>query len=250
MTSTVMATATMVLACSVLAGGVAVGHAAVASQRLAGAADAAALAAADAALGVVSLEPCAAAAMTAEHNGAAIEACDLDGATATVTVTAAVLGITAYATARAGNAAVNEAPGGGDGAHRNGELPADALSVIPWRPDLRLRHDAAASLVALGAAFRAEMGFSLPLTDAYRDLAGQVRAKEEWCARDACEFAAEPGTSTHGWGTAVDVGIGRTDWGSPVFRWLVDNAGRFGWRHPDWAGSDGPTPEAWHWEYG
>jgi hypothetical protein len=31
---------------------------------------------------------------------------------------------------------------------------------------------------------------------------------------------------------------------------MVENAGRFGWRNPDWAQADGRKPEAWHWEFG
>jgi secretion/DNA translocation related TadE-like protein len=80
----------------------AVSTASVLGQRLAGAADAAALAAADAASGAVTGVPCERAAQVAEASGALILACDLDGLIATVTVSARFGVLTAAARARAG----------------------------------------------------------------------------------------------------------------------------------------------------
>lgn len=79
-----------------------VGAATVTGQRLASAADAGALAAADAASGAVAGIPCDRAAEVAETFGAGVEACDLDELIATVTVSIRLGPVTARATARAG----------------------------------------------------------------------------------------------------------------------------------------------------
>ena len=79
-----------------------VGGAAVTGQRLASAADAGALAAADAASGAVPGDPCERAAEVAETFGGRVEACDLDELIATVTVSMPLGPLTARASARAG----------------------------------------------------------------------------------------------------------------------------------------------------
>lgn len=71
-------------------------------QRAAGAADAAALAAADVAVGIRSGSPCPVAATVAAANAARLDGCLVDGATATVRVTASVLGFAVSALATAG----------------------------------------------------------------------------------------------------------------------------------------------------
>ncbi|MEO8095908.1 MAG: Rv3654c family TadE-like protein [Pseudolysinimonas sp.] len=71
------------------------GAALVVRQRVIGAADAAALAAADAATGAVSGDPCALAAEAARANRAVLAECRLDGLIATVEVVG-VFGITPF----------------------------------------------------------------------------------------------------------------------------------------------------------
>lgn len=70
-------------------------------QSVAGAADAAALAAADVAVGIVPGYPCDAAGRVVAANGAALSSCELDGLVVTVSATRWILGIpvTSYATA-------------------------------------------------------------------------------------------------------------------------------------------------------
>ena len=70
-------------------------------QQAAGAADAAALAAADVAVGLRAGSPCSAASSTAAANGAVVSACVVDGAVVTVSVQirSGVLPVTAAATA-------------------------------------------------------------------------------------------------------------------------------------------------------
>jgi secretion/DNA translocation related TadE-like protein len=98
-----MAVTGIVAAAAVLASGLAmVGGAAVAGQRLASAADAGALAAADAASGAIQGVPCERAAEVAGTFGAIVEDCRLDGLIATITVSAQLGPVTARAAARAG----------------------------------------------------------------------------------------------------------------------------------------------------
>lgn len=73
-----------------------------ASQSVAGAADAAALAAADVASGLIPGVPCEAAQRAAELSGAQLESCALDGVVATVSVSRMVVGMRAQARSRAG----------------------------------------------------------------------------------------------------------------------------------------------------
>ncbi|QJU54520.1 Rv3654c family TadE-like protein [Herbiconiux sp. KACC 21604] len=79
------------------------GGALAAGQQLRGAADAAALAAADTASGRVAGEPCAFAAEAAGATGAALTACTVDASgTASVTVATTIVGIAVTVRARAG----------------------------------------------------------------------------------------------------------------------------------------------------
>jgi len=78
------------------------GSAAVFSQRIAGVADAAALAAADAASGAIDGDPCARAAEIASASASQVTACELVGLVATVTVSAPFGWLSATAVARAG----------------------------------------------------------------------------------------------------------------------------------------------------
>ncbi|QNE45852.1 flp pilus-assembly TadE/G-like family protein [Glaciihabitans sp. INWT7] len=71
-------------------------------QRAAGAADAAALAAADVAVGIRSGSPCEVASTVALANSTRLDGCVVDDATATVRVTASVLGFEVSARATAG----------------------------------------------------------------------------------------------------------------------------------------------------
>jgi secretion/DNA translocation related TadE-like protein len=73
-----------------------------AKSRAAGAADAAALAAADVAVGIAPGSPCAAASSVADANGARLAACSVDGVIVTVRVTVPIIGFSVPGAATAG----------------------------------------------------------------------------------------------------------------------------------------------------
>jgi len=131
----------------------------------------------------------------------------------------------------------------------NGRLPDSLLTHLPWAEaaGFRLRIDAAASAGRLAAAFYAHFAAPLLLTDAYRTFASQVELKASKGV-----WAATPGTSNHGLGIAIDFASGINVDGSVQHRWMVANAGRFGWVNPLWATNWNPADgqhEPWHWEY-
>ncbi|WP_349827678.1 D-alanyl-D-alanine carboxypeptidase family protein [Brevibacterium litoralis] len=130
------------------------------------------------------------------------------------------------------------------GGHENGRIPQDALCRLASAPGHYLRCDAARAFESLDAAFRERFGYSISVTDAYRDYATQVILKQR-----KGRFAATPGTSNHGWGLALDLGSGINRFGTAQHEWMRTHAGSFGWVHPSWAGQGGSLPEAWHWEF-
>lgn len=128
--------------------------------------------------------------------------------------------------------------------YANGRIPASSMTRLSWADEHMLRTDAAAQFELLNQAFHAEFGRNIGVTDSYRSHEGQVacrRAKGSWCAT--------PGTSNHGWGTAVDLNGGINDFGSAEHNWMRENAPYFGWIHPSWARAGGSKPEPWHWEF-
>ncbi|MFK4788461.1 Rv3654c family TadE-like protein [Microbacterium sp. ZW T5_56] len=102
MSGVATAVSVLVATCTFLTGAVIVGEAGVLSQRAAAAADAAALAAADAVTGVIPGDPCVRAGDVAAANGAVVDWCAVSGAVATVVVHANRGILTAAARARAG----------------------------------------------------------------------------------------------------------------------------------------------------
>lgn len=86
----------------------------------------------------------------------------------------------------------------------NGRLPDSQLAAIPGG---RLAKPYAARWNLMCMISRAREG-SCPMPNgpmsSYRTLVQQVLLRNQWCARGACQNAAVPGTSNHGWGRAVD----------------------------------------------
>lgn len=139
------------------------------------------------------------------------------------------------------------------GGFQNGRIDEGTLTTVPWDQRHRLRADATDALIAMNAQFRSEFGYDLPINDGYRDYPNQVKARQDWCGRGNCNGAADPGTSTHGWALAIDIGDRShrvISYNSLTYAWLKTNANTYGWIHPDWAEPNGRGPhEAWHWEY-
>ncbi len=141
-----------------------------------------------------------------------------------------------------------DAPGGSSGGSfkgrfPNGQIPARELCPVP-HSKVKAHCDAARAFGGLTQAYAADMGRYLPVTDGYRNLAGQ------WdCQRRKGNLCATPGTSNHGWGVAFDLGGGVQSFGTSQHRWMQRNAGRFGFVHPSWAQRGGSKPEPWHWEF-
>lgn len=86
----------------------------------------------------------------------------------------------------------------------NGALPDSILAPVAGG---RLRKDAAVRFNAINYALRARGQRTVVLNGSlsgYRNFAGQVMMRQQWCARGKCGNAAVPGTSNHGWGIAGD----------------------------------------------
>jgi hypothetical protein len=129
--------------------------------------------------------------------------------------------------------------------YANGMIPPAALCPVWAAPGHRLRADAAHAFNQLSQAYAAEFGTPVCLTDSYRTFEGQVAVR---AAKPG--LAAVPGTSNHGWGTAVDLCGGIQSFGSAQHQWMRHNAPLHGWFLPTWAQQNGSKPEPWHWEYG
>ena len=123
----------------------------------------------------------------------------------------------------------------------NGKIPPGNLTQIgpPGATTngigaLLLRSDYAENWFAMKAAAAAD-GITLTATSAYRSYDYQAQAYRE---HGAGYVIARPGQSNHGFGTAVDISLA---YGDATWKWLVSNAGRFGFRNT--LGSKDPV----HW---
>lgn len=120
---------------------------------------------------------------------------------------------------------------------QNGRLSDSELA--PVAGGTRLRKDVAAAWNAMAAKIYAKEGVKIASNgpaSMYRTYAQQVELKNDWTAHGAPQNAATPGTSNHGWGTAVDTND----------RALIIKYGPpFGFRT---SCSDAPW-ESWHWHW-
>ena len=117
----------------------------------------------------------------------------------------------------------------------NGSLPADALTPI-GDSGHRLAAPAAAAFVDLQTAARRD-GVDIAVTDSYRSYDAQVDVAQRKGLYSEGGLAAQPGTSQHGWGLAVDL-----DLDDRAQAWMRTNAARFGFVE------DTPR-EPWHWAF-
>ncbi len=130
-----------------------------------------------------------------------------------------------------------------------------------------LRRDAWSAFDRMRAAAAAE-GVKLWVVSGYRGFARQKAIWErKWNdpsraamsdssrARDILLYSSMPGTSRHHWGTDLDLCSVSPAWfdtpqGRRTYRWLTENAARFGFFQPYPDGRDrGYAPEKWHWSY-
>ena len=128
--------------------------------------------------------------------------------------------------------------------YANGDIPLEAMCELEFAAGQFLRCDAAYMVTLLNEAFRETFGHDLPLGNTYRTLAQQIVL-----AQTKPGLAANPGTSQHGQGLAIDFGGTINDYTSEQHIWLRLNAPDFGWDNPTWARADGSRPEPWHWEF-
>ena len=119
--------------------------------------------------------------------------------------------------------------------YSNGRIPADALAPI-GDGGHRLAAPAAAAFLDLRAAARRD-GVTIGVTDSYRSFDAQVDVARRKGLYSQGGLAAQPGTSQHGWGLAVDL-----DLDARAQAWMRTNASRFGFVE------DTPR-EPWHWAY-
>ena len=141
-------------------------------------------------------------------------------------------------------------PEAGSSTGENGRL--STTNLLPIGRNHFLRADAGRAYLAMVAA-AAKDNIKWSITSSYRPFNVQVRLAREkglygvsasngtYPDGNKVGLAARPGTSKHGWGLAVDLGGGANRKGTPENNWLVNNAGRFGFK---------TIPrEAWHWQY-
>ena len=126
----------------------------------------------------------------------------------------------------------------------NGAIPASGLCPLYAAPGQRLRPDPARAFNAMSRAYQHDTGSPLCVTDSYRSYAQQVAV-----AITRKGFAAEPGTSNHGLGMALDLCGGVQSFGTAAHLWMDQHAPLYGWFHPAWAEPGGVLPEPWHWEF-
>lgn len=131
-------------------------------------------------------------------------------------------------------------------AYVNGRLPAGALGAPVFGG--KIRKDLVPQTNSLALAFASKFYRSLQATDTYRDRATQETLYKPPPVGKGPGLAAYPGTSNHGWGTAIDFSSNINRFSSAEHQWMQKNAPRYGWNHPYWARQGGGREEAWHWE--
>ena len=146
----------------------------------------------------------------------------------------------------------------------------DTLGIPCDRPQY-LRKEAAIALRDMYCAFSiAHPGMRLVVRSSARTFADQAaiwtRKWNELCeknpgindrerASDILRYSSMPGTSRHHWGTDFDLnelvnGYYDKGEGLILYKWLCENAGRYGFVQPYTAGrAAGYREERWHWSY-
>jgi hypothetical protein len=117
----------------------------------------------------------------------------------------------------------------------NGRIPETSLAPLTGSSE-RMWAPAAQHLNELMADAK-KAGVSISVTDAYRSYDDQVAVANSKGLYTQGGLAAAPGTSEHGWGLAVDLGLNATSQA-----WMKQHAKEYGF-------VDNVPREAWHWEF-
>lgn len=117
----------------------------------------------------------------------------------------------------------------------NGRVPSEALSLIEGTSH-KLWEPAARSFEAMRSAAAAE-GVTIGITDSYRTYESQVDLVRRKGLYSQGGLAAEPGTSKHGWGIALDLRLDGT-----AQAWMRANGAKYGY-------VENVPREPWHWQY-
>ena len=121
-------------------------------------------------------------------------------------------------------------------AYGNGNVPATALTPIR-QSGHRLYAPASAAWDGLVSAAAAD-GVSIRITDSYRSYDQQVDLVNRKGLYSEGGLGARPGTSSHGWGLAVDADVND----ARTLDWIRANGPRFGF-------VEAVPREPWHWEF-
>ncbi len=129
----------------------------------------------------------------------------------------------------------------------NGKIDQRALSTVSWDKEKTLiAAPAVASLTRLNTAFKKKFGKDLTI-----DLSYRTRATQDYYWKELGPYiAARPGTSNHGWGTAIDFPESYDySFRGKYYKWLKQNSSKYGWVHRKILEEGSPYAEAWHFEY-
>jgi len=127
--------------------------------------------------------------------------------------------------------------------------PVGAVNICStWISEPYLNPNAATSIKAMNDAFKAKFGHSMYFQSCYRSLSQQQAARSKLGSQ-----AADPGTSNHGWGLAIDIGPNpKKDQGcdsslsgsdKEQCSWILQNASSYGYK--TWTVKN----EMWHIKY-
>lgn len=132
-------------------------------------------------------------------------------------------------------------------AQPNGKVQEKMLVAIGWDKEKTLiAAPALKDLTRLNTAFKKKFGRNMDI-----DLAYRTRATQDYYWGELGPYiAARPGTSNHGWGTAIDTPeTFNYSFRGKYYKWLKTHSKKFNWVHRKNLEEGSPYAEAWHFEY-
>ena len=145
----------------------------------------------------------------------------------------------------------------------NGKKAAVDMCQLPlsvadtWEPGIPRYMDcsAAKAFAQMNADYTAKFGRSMKADETYRDFTKQVFYQNLF----GYPRASIPGTSNHGFGTAVDFeGYSSAKWAGytspyvfdgPADVWLTQNGAKYGFDRPSYLDKTAANPEYWHYNF-